>query len=202
MVGSGATGGWAAKKLTAAGMRVALLEAGKKITPKDFTEHKPSWQLPYLGMSPKIREERPIQSLCYACRESNYEWFVNDRENPYTQEKPFHWIRQRVLGGRSMSWGRQSYRMSDLDFKAASHDGYGDDWPISYDELEPYYDHVEYEVGVSGKAGTRRPPATTGQRFLPGMEMTLRRAHSAQGRDGQDGTRGDHRARGHPYQAA
>jgi len=152
VVGSGATGGWAAKKLTAAGMRVALLEAGKKITPKDFTEHKPSWQLPYLGMSPKIREERPIQSLCYACRESNYEWFVNDRENPYTQEKPFHWIRQRVLGGRSMSWGRQSYRMSDLDFKAASHDGYGDDWPISYDEMTPYYEEVERYVGISGNA--------------------------------------------------
>src|SRR5207247_10955013 len=89
VVGSGATGGWAAKKLTAAGMRVALLEAGKKITPADFTEHKPSWQLPYLGLSPKIREERPIQSLCYACREYDYDWFVNARENPCTQVKAF-----------------------------------------------------------------------------------------------------------------
>jgi choline dehydrogenase-like flavoprotein len=88
VVGSGATGGWAAKKLTESGMRVALLEAGKKITPRDFTEHKPSWQLPYLGLSPKILRERPIQGLVYACREYNYDWFVNDLENPYTQVKP------------------------------------------------------------------------------------------------------------------
>ncbi len=170
VVGSGATGGWAAKRLTEAGMRVALLEAGKKITPKDFTEHQPSWQLPYLGHSPKIRIDRPIQGLCYACRESNYDWFVNDRENPYTQEKPFHWIRMRVLGGRSLSWGRQSYRMSDLDFKAASHDGYGDDWPISYDEMVPYYEEVERYVGISGTAeGLPQLPDSV---FLPGMEMT------------------------------
>jgi choline dehydrogenase-like flavoprotein len=170
VVGSGATGGWAAKKLTEAGMRVAMLEAGKKITPKDFTEHKPSWQLPYLGLSPKIREERPIQGLCYACREYNYDWFVNDRENPYTQAKPFYWIRQRVLGGRSMSWGRQSYRMSDLDFKAASHDGYGDDWPISYDEMVPYYEEVERFVGISGTA--EHLPQLPDSVFLPGMDMT------------------------------
>jgi len=78
VVGSGATGGWAAKRLTEAGWRVALLEAGPKITPKDFTEHVQPWQLTYLGQSPVIRRERPIQSLCYACRESNYQWFVND----------------------------------------------------------------------------------------------------------------------------
>src|SRR5712692_796630 len=170
VVGSGATGGWAAKKLTAAGMRVALLEAGKKITPKDFTEHKPSWQLPYLGRSPLIRRERPIQSLCYACRENNYKWFVNDIENPYTQAKPFNWIRMRVLGGRSLSWGRQSYRMSDLDFKAASHDGYGDDWPISYDEMVPYYEEVERYVGISGNS--ENLPQLPDSVFLPGMEMT------------------------------
>jgi len=80
-------------------------------------------------MGPFLAKERPIQSKCYACTEHNYKWFVNDLENPYTQDKPFSWIRQRVLGGRSLSWGRQTYRMSDLDFKAASHDGYGEDWP-------------------------------------------------------------------------
>src|SRR6185295_1454305 len=170
VVGSGATGGWAAKKLTAAGMRVALLEAGKKITPADFTEHKQSWQLPFLGYSPTVKKDRPIQGLCYACREYNYDWFVNDRENPYTQVKPFYWIRQRVLGGRSMSWGRQSYRMSDLDFKAASHDGYGDDWPISYDEMVPYYEEVERFVGISGTA--ENLPQLPDSVFLPGMEMT------------------------------
>jgi choline dehydrogenase-like flavoprotein len=170
VVGSGATGGWAAKKLSEAGMRVALLEAGRKITPGDFTEHTQSWQLPYLGNSPHIRKDRPIQGLCYACRESNYEWFVNDTENPYVQDKPFHWIRQRVLGGRSLSWGRQSYRMGDLDFKAASHDGYGDDWPISYEEMVPYYEEVERYVGISGMA--ENLPQLPDSIFLPPMEFT------------------------------
>lgn len=170
VVGSGATGGWAAKVLTEGGMKVALLEAGAKITPKDFTEHVQSWQLPYLGNSPLVSRERPIQGLCYACRESNHKWFVNDLENPYTQEKPFHWIRMRVLGGRSLSWGRQSYRMSDLDFKAASHDGYGDDWPVSYDEMVPYYERVERYVGISGTA--ENLPQLPDSVFLPGMQMT------------------------------
>ena len=170
VVGSGATGGWAAKRLTEAGMRVVMLEAGAKTTPQQFTEHMQPWQLPYFESKIPLRRERPIQSLCYACRESNHQWFVNDLENPYTQDQPFHWIRQRALGGRTLSWGRQSYRMSDLDFKAASHDGYGDDWPISYAELAPYYDLVEKYVGISGQAeGLAQLP--DGQ-FLPPMEMT------------------------------
>lgn len=170
VVGSGATGGWAAKKLTESGMRVALLEAGSKVTPADFTEHKMPWQMPYLGMSPKIVRDRPIQGLCYACTEYNYKWFANDVENPYTQEKPFHWIRMRVLGGRSLSWGRQSYRFSDLDFKAASHDGYGDDWPVSYADMVPYYEEVEKYVGISGNAeGLPQLPDSI---FQPPMEMT------------------------------
>lgn len=170
VVGSGATGGWAAKCLTEAGWRVALLEAGPKITPKDFSEHVNPWQLPYLGQSPLILRDRPIQGLCYACRESNQQWFVNDFENPYTQEKPFHWIRQRVLGGRTNSWGRQTYRMSDLDFKCATHDGYGDDWPISYAEMVPYYETVEKYVGISGQA--ENLPQLPDSVFLPPMEMT------------------------------
>lgn len=170
VVGSGATGGWAAKKLTEAGMRVALLEAGPKVTRQDLTEHVQSWQLPYLGLSPKIVKDRPIQGLCYACRETNYKWFVSDVENPYVQDKPFHWIRQRVLGGRSLSWGRQSYRMSNLDFKAASHDGYGDDWPIGYEDLVPYYEEVEKYVGISGMPeGLMQLPDSV---FLPPMDMT------------------------------
>jgi choline dehydrogenase-like flavoprotein len=170
VVGSGATGGWAAKKLTEAGMRVALLEAGPKITQTDFTEHKQAWQLPFLGLSPKIIKDRPIQGLCYACSEYNYKWFASDVENPYTQAKPYHWIRMRVLGGRSLSWGRQSYRMSNLDFKAASHDGYGDDWPIYYEDLVSYYEEVERYVGISGMAeGLQQLPDSL---FLPPMEMT------------------------------
>lgn len=170
IVGSGATGGWAAKRLTEAGMRVALLEAGRRIQPSEFTEHKPSWQLPYLGHSPFVAETRPIQSTCPSCTEYNYKWFVDDRQNPYTQEKPFTWIRMRVLGGRSLSWGRQSYRLSNLDFKAASHDGYGENWPISYEDLAPYYDIVEQYIGVSGQA--EGLPQLPDGRFLPPMEFT------------------------------
>ena len=170
VVGSGATGGWAAKVLTEGGMKVAMLEAGPKISARDFTEHKQSWQYPMMGQSPKILEDRPIQGLCYACREGNYKWFVNDKENPYVQEKPFNWIRQRVLGGRSNSWGRQSYRMSNLDLKAASHDGYGDDWPVSYEELVPFYEKVEKYVGISGLAeGLSQLPDSI---FQPAMPFT------------------------------
>ena len=170
VVGSGATGGWAAKELSEAGFNVALLEAGPKVTPKEFTEHMQTWQLPYLGMSPKVRESHPIQGQCYACTEFNYKWFVNDHDNPYTQEKPFNWIRMRILGGRSLSWGRQSYRMGDLDFKAASHDGYGEDWPLDYAEMTPYYEKVERYVGISGQSeGLSQLPDSV---FLPPMEMT------------------------------
>lgn len=170
VVGSGATGGWAAKKLTEAGMKVCMLEAGAKTTPKDFSEHTNPWQLPYLGMSPKVIQDRPIQGRCYACTEYNYKWFVSDTENPYTQQKPFWWIRQRALGGRSLSWGRQSYRMSELDFKGASHDGYDVDWPISYSDLVPYYEEVEKYVGISGRA--ENLPQLPDSIFLPPMEMT------------------------------
>lgn len=170
VVGSGATGGWAAKKLAEGGLNVALLEAGPKITQADFSEHKQPWQMPFLGMSPKLFQDRPIQALCYACSEYNYKWFVSDIDNPYTQEKPFHWIRMRVLGGRSLSWGRQSYRHGDVDFRAASRDGYGDNWPISYQDLVPYYEEVERYVGISGMA--ENLPQLPDSIFQPPMEMT------------------------------
>ncbi|PYV37765.1 MAG: GMC family oxidoreductase, partial [Acidobacteria bacterium] len=173
VVGSGATGGWAAKELTEAGLRVALVEAGRNLVPeKDFTEHVLPYQVKYRGHSPEIIRTRPIQSRCYACMEYNYEWFVNDHENPYTTppDKPFNWFRLRILGGRSLVWGRQSYRLSDLDFKAASRDGYGDDWPISYAELAPWYDKVEQFVGISGAA--EGMPQLPDSKFLPPMPMT------------------------------
>jgi choline dehydrogenase-like flavoprotein len=172
VVGSGATGGWAAKELTEAGMRVAVLEAGPKITPKDFTEHVEPYQLKYQGHSPEIVERRPIQGLVYACRESNYEWFVDDIMNPYTfeEDQPFHWIRMRVLGGRSLSWGRQSYRTGDIDFKGASRDGYGIDWPISHADLVPYYEKVERYIGISGKE--ENLPQLPDSIFQPPMPMT------------------------------
>jgi choline dehydrogenase-like flavoprotein len=170
IVGSGATGGWAAKRLTEAGMRVVVLEAGQRVTPKDFTEHEPTWKLPYLGLSPLVAQARPIQSTCPSCTEYNYKWFVDDHQNPYTQEQPFTWIRMRVLGGRTLSWGRQCYRLSDLDFKAASHDGFGDDWPINYAEMAPYYSLVERYVGVSGQR-ENLPQLPDGD-FQPPMQFT------------------------------
>ncbi len=173
VVGSGATGGWAAKELTEAGLRVALVEAGRNLVPeKDFTEHVIPYQIKYRGHSPEIARTRPIQQRCYACMEYNYDWFVNDFENPYTTDpaKPVNWFRLRILGGRSLVWGRQSYRLSDLDFKAASHDGYGDDWPISYAELAPWYDKVEQFVGISGAA--EGVPQLPDGKFQPPMAMT------------------------------
>jgi len=172
VVGSGATGGWAAKQLTEAGMRVAVLEAGKKITPADFTEHLEPYDQKYRGQDPHKLRRRPVQGLVYACRESNQDWFVDDIDNPYTTDpgKPFHWIRCRVLGGRSLTWGRQSYRMGDIDLQAASRDGYGEDWPIRYAGLVPYYRIVERFIGISGQAeGLQVLPDSE---FLPPMEMT------------------------------
>jgi choline dehydrogenase-like flavoprotein len=172
VVGSGATGGWAAKRLSEAGLKVALLEAGRTVTPREFTEHMPVFQLKYRGRDPGIAKTRPIQQQCYACMEYNYEWFVNDLENPYSTpaDRPFTWQRLRVLGGRSLVWGRHSYRLSDVDFKAASRDGYDVDWPISYADLAPYYDIVERYVGISG-ASEKNEMLPDGQ-FLPPMKMS------------------------------
>jgi choline dehydrogenase-like flavoprotein len=172
VVGSGATGGWAAKRLSEAGLKVALLEAGRPVTPREFTEHLPSFKLKYRNQSPELLRTRPIQKQCYACMEYNYEWFVNDLENPYSTppDRPFSWQRLRVLGGRSLVWGRQSYRLSDIDFKAATRDGYDEDWPISYADLAPFYDIVERYVGISG-AAENDPMLPDGQ-FLPPMKMS------------------------------
>jgi choline dehydrogenase-like flavoprotein len=172
VVGSGATGGWAAKRLAEAGLKVALVEAGRAVSPKEFTEHMPAYKLKYRDHSPEIERTRPVQKQCYACMEYNYEWFVNDLENPYSTpaDRPFSWQRLRIVGGRSLVWGRQSYRLSDTDFKAASRDGYGDDWPFSYADLAPYYDIVERYVGITG-AAEKNEMLPDGQ-FLPPMQMT------------------------------
>ncbi len=174
IVGSGATGGWAAKQLSEAGLRVAVLDAGRKLDPaRDYTEHLAPFQVKYRNMAPEVvRRTRPIQSRCYACNEFNYHWFVNDLENPYTTppDKPFDWYRLRVVGGRSLAWYRLCYRFSNLDFKCASRDGYGEDWPISYEELAPYYDLVEEYIGVSGQA--EGLPQLPDGKFLPPMPLS------------------------------
>jgi len=174
VVGSGASGGWAAKRLSEAGIKVALLEAGKPQGSADFTEHVPQYDLTYRDRASElIRRTRPRQRDCYACREWNYKWFVNDLDEPYTtpDDKPFSWQgRTRVVGGRTNVWGRQSYRFSDQDLHGKSFDGFGEDWPISYKDLVPYYDLVEDYVGISGQA--ENVPELPDSRFHPAMPMS------------------------------
>jgi len=147
VVGSGASGGWACKRLAEAGLKVALVDAGRTHIDKDYREHIPPFALKYRHRAPEVlRKTRPIQVLS-GCNEYNYDWFCNDLEEPYTtpKDKPFSWVgRLRLTGGRTNVWGRVSLRLSDLDFKAASNDGYAEDWRLSYKELEPY-DGLEEE---------------------------------------------------------
>ena len=175
VVGSGITGGWAAKELTELGLRTLVLEAGPPVDPSvDYVEHVQAYDMPYRGWNDRkaLAEEQPIQRECYACDEMGRKFFVNDIENPYTtpDDKPFLWIRGRQVGGRSIMWARQSYRLSDLDFEANARDGVGVDWPIRYADLAPWYDHVEAFVGISGRAeGLPQLPDGV---FLPPMEMS------------------------------
>jgi choline dehydrogenase-like flavoprotein len=174
VVGSGASGGWAAKRLSEAGIKVAMLEAGKPQNDKDFTEHVPAYDLKYRDRASELmRRTRPRQRDCYACREWNYKWFANDLEEPYTNpdDKPFSWQgRTRVVGGRTNVWGRQSYRLSEQDLKGKSFDGYGEDWPLSYKDLVPYYELVEDYVGISGQA--ENVPELPDSHFHPAMPMS------------------------------
>jgi len=175
IVGSGASGGWVAKELCEQGMTVLMLEAGPPRVPtREFTEHIWPYQVKYRGFGNQqgLLKHQPIQRLCYACDEFSHQFFVNDFEHPYTfpPDKPFMWIRGRQVGGKTFCWARESYRYSDYEFKAASRDGYGEDWPISYRDLEPYYDKVESYIGVSGsREGLESMPDG---RFLPPMHLS------------------------------
>ncbi len=174
VVGSGMTGGWAAKELCAAGLRTLVLEAGRSIEPaRDYVEHVQAWELPYRGYGDRrtLERDQPVQRKCYACDEWSSKFFVNDLDNPYVTDEGtgFDWIRGRQVGGRSLMWGRQVYRWSDLDFAANAKDGHGVDWPIRYRDLAPWYDHVERFIGISGQAeGLSQLPDG---RFLPPMEL-------------------------------
>ena len=153
VVGSGISGGWAAKELTEKGLRVLLLERGRNVEHiKDYVNAtKGLWEYPHRGGRTRAMEEAyPVLKRDYPLNEKNLEFWVDEQESPYTEERRFDWYRGYQVGGRSLLWGRQSYRLGDLDFEANARDGIAVDWPIRYAEIAPWYDHVERHAGISG----------------------------------------------------
>ena len=157
VVGSGITGGWAAKELCERGLRTLVLEAGRDIDPqRDYTEHVPPWDMHFRGLGNRreVEARQQVQRRSVSFDELSHVFWTDDVDNPYTtpSDKPFDWLRARQVGGKSITWGRQVYRWSDLDFEANLRDGIGVDWPIRYADIAPWYDHVERFIGVSGEA--------------------------------------------------
>ncbi len=157
VVGTGMSGGWAAKELTEKGLKTLVLERGRDVKHPDYpTATKDPWQLPFADRpTPEDLEKQGVQNRTgYTVRQSTKHWFVNDLENPYSEKegKRFDWMRGYHVGGRSIMWGRQSYRWAPMDFEANLKDGIAIDWPVRYKEIEPWYDYVETFVGISGQA--------------------------------------------------
>ena len=178
VIGSGISGGWAAKELCEKGLRTLVLERGRNVEHiKDYpTAEKHPWELPHRGrLTAKILEENPIVSKCYAFNESTEHFFVKDNEHPYTQVKPFDWIRGYQVGGKSLLWARWTQRWSDLDYDANAKEGIGIDWPIRYKDISPWYSYVEKFVGISGNRDGI-PHLPDGE-FLPPMEMNCIENH-------------------------
>jgi choline dehydrogenase-like flavoprotein len=153
VVGSGISGGWAAKELTEKGLRVLLLERGKNVEHvKDYVNAtKPPWAYPHRGGRTLAMEEAyPVLKRDYPLNEKNLDWWASDRDSPYTEVRRFDWFRGYQVGGRSLMWGRQSFRLSDYDFEANAREGIAIDWPLRYADLAPWYDHVERHAGISG----------------------------------------------------
>ena len=175
VIGSGMSGGWAAKELCERGLKVLVLERGRPITPEDdYTDMLDPWERPHLD---RVNEDEkakhyPVQSKVYSFSETTKQFWVKDDEHPYeiSQGGDFNWRRGYHLGGRSLMWGRQSYRLGPNDFTANKNDGHGVDWPIRYDDLAPWYDHVEKFAGISG-ARDNIDILPDGQHFLPPFEM-------------------------------
>lgn len=153
VVGSGISGGWAAKELTEKGLNVLLLERGRNIEHvKDYVNAvKPPWAYPHRGQRTQEMIKRyPVLKRDYPLNETNLDYWVKDEEHPYTEVKRFDWFRGYHVGGRSLMWGRQSYRLSEFDFEANAKDGVAVDWPIRYADLAPWYDYVEKFAGIAG----------------------------------------------------
>jgi len=174
VIGSGISGGWAAKELCEKGLKTLVLERGRKVEHvKDYTTaYKAPWQLPNRGQTPQseIDEHYPKQSRTgYTIREGHKHWFVKDSEHPYQEVKRFDWMRGYHVGGRSIMWGRHSYRWSEMDFEANAKDGFGVDWPIRYKDIASWYDRVEEFVGIQGmKENLSQVPDGN---FLPPMQL-------------------------------
>ncbi len=173
VVGSGISGGWAAKELCEKGLKVIMLERGQNIEHvKDYTQtNKAPWEFPHRGKAPlKLVNEYPVLKRDYPLNEINTDWWASDKDCPYIEVKRFDWFRGYHVGGRSLMWGKQSYRLSDFDFEANAKEGIAIDWPVRYKDIAPWYDYVEKFAGVSGnKDGL--PQLPDGQ-FLPPMEFT------------------------------
>lgn len=178
VVGSGISGGWAAMELCKKGLKTLVLERGRNVEHiKDYpTANMSPWEFKN-GFNNTIADKLsdPIHSNAYD--PSNKHFFIRDKDHPYIQESPFNWIRGYQVGGRSLVWGRQCYRLSDLDFEANSKDGHGVDWPIRYKDIAPWYDYVESFIGVSGRnEGLNHLPDGN---FLPPMELNCIEDHIA-----------------------
>ncbi len=174
VVGSGISGGWAAKELTEKGLKVLLLERGRNIEHITGYENalKAPWEIPHRGRIPTaMRDAHPVQRRDYILSESNHAYWADEKESPYIEKKPFDWFRGYHVGGRSLMWGRQSYRFSDLDFEANAKEGIAVDWPIRYADIAPWYDYVERFAGISGSK-ENLPQLPDGE-FLPPMELNV-----------------------------
>ena len=173
VVGSGISGGYAAKELCELGLETLVLERGRSLEHGVgyVTEHKRSWEFPARNSKgSRVHKMRfAVQSRTYAFGEHTEHFFIDDSENPYVEINPFTWIRADVVGGRSLLWGRQCYRWSNLDFEANQRDGIGIDWPIRYADIAPWYEYVERFVGISGQA-EGWDPCPDGE-FLPAMPL-------------------------------
>lgn len=172
LIGSGISGGWAAKELCEKGLKTLLLERGRDVVHlKDYpTATKNPWDFPHRGKMPDaFIKENPVLTKCYALSEASEHFFVKDHQHPYIQEAPFDWIRGYQVGGKSLLWARATQRWSRFDFEGPARDGFAVDWPIRYEDLAPWYSHVELFAGISGnKDGLETLP--DGE-FLPPWEM-------------------------------
>ena len=178
VVGTGISGGWAAKELTEKGLKTLVLERGPMVTHPNYpTATKEPWELPYAGRPTyEDLERQAVQARTgYTVTQASKHWFVNDLENPYVEKQRFDWMRGYQVGGRSIVWGRQSYRWSPMDFEANAKDGWAIDWPIRYSDVAPWYDHVESYIGVSGQ--NEGLPQLPDGKFLPPMELNCVEQH-------------------------